>query len=404
MRTIKKQRNTEACLLSQATDFVTILMTCPGYTASKRFVSTVDGVVRHDYNAGLLFKVFEPMPVGNITDLSELLTALESLPNCLVIRGAPRDAGYIGKWVRRTGSGIEGNFNTPPDGRHWVLIDFDKIVIPKRLSLKKSPDAVREYLVKLLPAEFHDATFHWSLSSSAGMGDSTKVSMHMWFWLLSPTPDSVLKAWAKDVNQRAGFKLVDPVLFQHVQAHYTAAPIFEGLPDPFPVRSGFVVKGQPSVALKCPPANNSISKRSTRSAKPAKGGAISGGSGFEYHLSLIGDHDGGEGFHNPVVSAVASYVATNGAEGTDTDALFDIVSTRVRSADASRHTRAEVEDRASRGHIMPAIESALRKFGAEPATRRKTKLYAGTPPHFNSQQISVAEARQQLDELANLGL
>ena len=36
MGTIKKQRNTEACLQSQATDFVTILMTCPGYTASKR--------------------------------------------------------------------------------------------------------------------------------------------------------------------------------------------------------------------------------------------------------------------------------------------------------------------------------------------------------------------------------
>ena len=402
MGTIKKQRNTEACLLSQATDFVTILMTCPGYTASKRFVSTVDGVVKHDYNAGLLFKVFEPMPVGNITDLSELLTALESWSSCLVIRGAPRDAGYIGKWVRRKGSGMEGNFHTPPDGRHWVLIDFDKIVIPKRLSLKKSPVAAREYLVKLLPAEFHDATYHWSLSSSAGMGDPTKVSMHLWFWLLSPTPDSVLKAWAKDVNQRAGLKLVDPALFQHVQAHYTAAPIFEGLPDPFPVRSGFEVKSQPFVDLKLPPASAGISTRSTRSAEPANGGATSGGSGFEYHLSLIGDQAGGEGFHSPIVSAVASYVATNGTDGTDIEALYDLVRAAVLAADASRHDAAYIEHMASRAHIVSAIESALKKFGAQPVGRRKAKLHTGIQPHFKAQPVSVAEAQRQIAALAQL--
>ena len=403
MGTINKQRNTEACLLSQAPDFVTILMTCPGYTASKRFVRTVDGIVKNDYNAGLLFKVFEPMPVGNITDLSELLTALESWPSCLVIRGAPRDASYIGRWVRRRGSGMEGNFHTPPDGRHWVLIDFDKIDIPKRLSLKKSPVAVREYLVKLLPAEFHDATYHWSLSSSAGMGNPAKVSMHLWFWLLSPTPDSVLKTWAKLVNERAGFKLVDHLLFQHVQPHYIAAPTFEGLPDPFPARSGFEVKGQQFVDLKLPPVNaNLTTGAAVRTPKTGTRCATSGGSGFEARLTLIGDNPGGEGFHAPVVAAVASYVATHGAEGTDIDALYDLVRAAVLAADASRHDAAYIEHMASREHIVSAIESALKKFGAQPVGRRKAKLHTGIQPHFKAQPVSVAEAQRQISALAQL--
>ena len=66
--------------------------------------------------------------------------------------------------------------------------------------------------------------------------------MHIWFWLAKPVPDSALKIWAADLNTTAGVTLIDPALFQHVQAHYTAAPIFDGVDDPFPVRSDMVEK------------------------------------------------------------------------------------------------------------------------------------------------------------------
>ena len=53
-------------------------------------------------------------------------------------------------------------------------------------------------------------------------------------------------------NARAGMKLIDPALFNDVQAHFTAAPVFEGLVDPFSVRSGLVRKEVDEVALKLP--------------------------------------------------------------------------------------------------------------------------------------------------------
>ncbi|HHW4679760.1 MAG TPA: phage/plasmid primase, P4 family, partial [Xylella sp.] len=59
---------------------------------------------------------------------------------------------------------------------------------------------------------------------------------HVWFWLATPCTSEQLKAWAAS----CGLK-VDTSVFNAVQIHYTAAPVFEaGVCDPVPVRSGFV--------------------------------------------------------------------------------------------------------------------------------------------------------------------
>ena len=363
-----------SCRQGNAQDAITILMTAPGHTASKRFVKTATGVEKIGFNAGLYFGVMEPQVVGDIYGLSDVLMAIEPYPNMLVIRGLPANDAFVGNGVRRTGSGDVGNFFTPPAGHHWILIDFDKIKIPKCLSLKRNPVAVCEHLVGLLPAEFHSASYHWQLSSSAGMGEPDEVSMHIWFWLMRPVPDQDLKAWGAAVNDKVGYKLIDTALFQHVQAHYTAAPLFEGMPDPFATRSGLHTKTQDAVDLVLPEAM----------AQPARGTVGSGvsltraasGAGFEYHLSRIGDHPGGDGFHGPIVAAVASYVATHGEDGTDREALYQAVRERVLSADARNHDPVYIEHMASREHIESAIESAIRKYGAAPA-RRKASLHEG---------------------------
>lgn len=383
-------------------DFATILMTAPGYTASKRFVRTASGIEKVDFNAGTWFKVMVPQAVADIVSLSEVLTAIEAFPNMLIIRGAPAEQAYIGAWKRRKGSGDEGNFFTPPAGRSWVLIDFDKIEIPKHLSLQRDSVEVCEYLIGLLPAEFHNVSYHWQMSSSAGIGDPRRVSMHIWFWLTKPVPDESMNAWAKHVNdqaRRAGkatSNIVDPSLFQHVQPHYTAAPIFEGMPNPFPKRSGLRAKKQDAVDLILPataPRSAPIRTANTRTVS----GTASDGSGFVYHLSRIGDHPGGDGFHAPIVAAAASYVSTHGAEGTDAEVLFEIISAAVLAADATHHSRADIESRASREHILPAICSALKKFGAA-----RSKLHTDCAPHFSSDPISAAAATQRLEDLAKL--
>jgi hypothetical protein len=119
-----------------------------------------------------------------------------------------------------------------------------------------------------------------------------------------------------------------------------------------------------------------------------------GGSGFDYHLSQIGDQPGGDGFHMPIVQAAASYVSEHGTEGTDIDLLLSIIQQRVLNADASKHSRREVEDRGSRDHIMSAITSALHKYGDSANQRRKSRRLVGLTPEAldGYQDIAIIQA------------
>ena len=389
------------CVQRRSVDYVTVLATDNRHSASKRFVKTANVVVKHSYNAGYYFGLLQPQPVTDIFSLSDVLTALEDFPRCLVIRGAPTDTADIGSWTRRTGSNEVGNFFTPAEGRRWILIDLDKIALPQRLSLTTDPVAAREHLVRLLPAAFQNTTYHWQFSSSAGMGDPSTVSMHLWFWLVQPATDSDLKAWAKHVNEQAGYKLVDPALFQHVQAHYTAAPIFEGMADPFPVRSGLERKTNDSAELVLPTPMATRVRNTT--AKPSSQ-RNADGKGYDYHLSRIGDHPGGEGFHAPIVAAAASYVGTHGKDGTDVEVAYKLISNAVVAADATHHDAAYIEHMASREHIVPAIASAVRKFGDQPAARRKASLHSGVAPHYSGQTISATDAQTCLIKIAKRGI
>lgn len=391
-----------------ARDKVTVLMVAEGHRANKRFVKSATGVEKHNFSAGRLFETSE-ITVDDIEQMSALLTFLEAQPRLLIIRGQPAFAAVTRKMHPRTSSVLNPTFMAAPEGRRWALIDFDKTPLPPYLKLKhqaKSIDRVCDYLVSLLPLEFQDATFHWQLSSSAGMSEESVVSMHLWFWLAAPVTDDAMKSWARSVNEGAGRQLIDPSLFQCVQAHYTAAPEFDGLDDPFPTRSGLRKKACDEVRLNLPqpakpgPRTRVGSRKAAFTTANARSGA-----GFDFCLSLIGDHPGGEGFHGPTVSAAASYVSEHGAEGTDVEHLYGLLRDAVLSAyaDPMHHDAATVEQRASREHIMPMIESALAKFGDVPRARRKARLIEGAPPHFNGNVVSVEEAQTLLQKFATRG-
>lgn len=364
-------------------DEVTVLTCGARYGASKRVTKGSDGApVVSGYNAGALFAVGR-RPVTGITELSALLLELEGLPSAFVIRGAPV-SDLPEAAVRRK----KVNFRTPESGRDWVMIDLDKIVLPDGLDLARNTTAVIEHLVELLPPEFRTVTYHYQLSSSAGLGDPRKISAHLWFWLAEPCPDEKLKRWAKAVNKRAGYKLIDPALFNDVQAHYMAAPIFENVANPFPVRSGLVKKGHDAVSIKYieAPAAPSL---------PASGG-FEPGPGFEGWLTKIGDHPGGEGFHEPIIRAIASYVAEHGRDGTDTEELFRAVSTRVLKADRSKHEEIYVAHMAGRDHITPAIAGALEKYGDIPVSQRRSRLTSNVTPVEMPRSLPREEAYKEL--------
>jgi hypothetical protein len=388
---------------SQSLDTVTVLWTAPGKLATKQFSKSSPGEATtvKSYDAGFLYSVAEPVGVNSIEELSTVLTFIEKHPRAFIIRGAPVSGNIIGKDVTRTGSGqgdgFEGNFKTPVQGRHFLEIDVDKFVLPKGWRLNRaSIGKICQHIVHLLPPEFHDVSYHWQLSSSAGVFDNTKVSAHFWFWLARPVPDTALKAWARHVNSVAGIPLIDASLFQHVQPHYTAAPIFTGMPDPFPTRSGLVTKNSDSVDLQLAPPDVAICAPASVSNASFK---TCRGQGFHYFLGQIGDHPGGDGFHGPIVQAAASYVAENGADGTDIQVLHSAIRQRVLNADASKHSPADVADRASDAQIGSAIDSAMRKFGNSANQRRKSRRIEGLMPHFQGDYQDVNTIQRSLDAI-----
>lgn len=364
---------------------LTVLMSRDG-TASKRIEMLEDGSVEiKDFNAGTYFS-FSTHALGDILDLAAALEELGRQPRMLVIRGVPVQGLDPDGFQQR----LNINFETPAVGQRWLMVDVDKIARPATLRAPLDAAATREYVISLLPKEFHDATYYWQLSSSAGFKDPSKISIHLWFWLDRPIPDAELKRWAKHVNNAAGYKLVDPALFQHVQAHYTAAPVFDGVADPFPTRSGLERKDKDDVSIELPQVTSvkRAAKRSGIKLEPAVG--------FEGWLARIGDHKGGDGFHEPIIRAAASYVATNGVDGTDIEALYERIRETVLTADRTGHDNAYVDHMASREHIVAAIEGAITKFGEGGNARRKAKRVDGVPPYYPTESVPAASAFESL--------
>lgn len=131
------------------------------------------------------------------------------------------------------------------------MIDIDALPCPAGID-PVSPEA-REHVIAQLPPEFHRASYFYQWSSKAGLKPEL-IKLHVWFWLDRPIADEELKLWAQAWNAHVGFTLVDPALYDPVQAHYVASPQFIGLEDPVLVRSGLVRKAQDVVALRLPEA------------------------------------------------------------------------------------------------------------------------------------------------------
>lgn len=385
-----------ATLTTTNPDYLTVLFTLPGHFASKTITRNVDGRIDiQDFNAGLYFGVLDLPPIGDIHALSNYLTQLETIPNALVIRGQPLSHLPPGTPVFRR----KVNFQSPERGHHWVMIDIDKYPLPKRLSSKRNDPAVIAYLVTKLPKEFHDATYHWAFSSSAGIKNHDTVSAHLWFWLAEPVSDTELTRWGHFVNDGAGRKLIDIALFRDVQPHFTASPRIVGMADPLPKRSGLCQKTLDAVALILPPARTQTKRGTSLTPSASRSGHTATNPedvGFEKRLARIGDHPGGQGFYQPLLNAAASYVATYGEQGTDVEALFVTLHNAAMAADRRHHTLEQVEHRASREQIMPMIESAISKFGQDDRPRTKSRLIKGIEPYYKANPISSDEATRQI--------
>lgn len=371
-------------------DFVSVLR-CESGLAAKRWILDRHGGQPRlvNYSAGRWFEV-ETVEICGIRELSALLTRLEHDTRALVIRGELLP-GVDPRRVRRLKHRI-GNvgpfFAEPAGGRRWLLIDFDKVPIPAHDDLIDDPEGAVEYLVSLLPDGFRDVSYHWQLSSSAGMGAADVLSAHVWFWLDRPVTETELKGWSATIDAP-----VDAHLFQTVQPHYTAAPIFDaGVRDPLPRRSGLQLGTEDAVQLVIPePAPRHSSSGST-----GGGDGLHAAAGFEAKLALLGNGEGLAGFHEPLLTAVWAYVREQGSDGTNAEAL----KARLREAIDAAPKRPGRDDDIARYRsdrfLDDLIAGALDKWGRARAEREANAAAMAMPPHWPTAPLPLPEAVELL--------
>ena len=289
-----------------------------------------------------LFFYCEPEKVGTLEELSSLLLVLETDPKRVIIRGRLVDGvDPTLPLRRRIHDAVRPILEAPyvDQALSWLMIDMDKQQLPSGIDLLAQPLDAIDYLIAQLPQEFHDCTFHYQLSSSAGVFNTSEVSAHLFFWLKEPATSAKLKPWADALNRQR--KLIDASLFNTIQAHYTSKPIFpDGFTDPFEGRrSGLIRKNKDAVQIDY---NIVEVEKNRRTSHPQKSFERSGG--YENILSQLGDGRGGDGFHQPLLRATSSYVATEGGETAEStrEALKDDLRDRIDAADQAKHTHQEI--------------------------------------------------------------
>lgn len=220
-------------------DSLTVLHSVGDLYATKRLRRTKDGKIQNrSYGNAKNFRV-RIITVADFPALCAELGELVREPSAFVIRGAPLpgiNLNHTRRLVHRDRkTGDEATLAAA--SHHWFAIDLDHIAAGPLVDPATDPADAVEFLVGLLPGELADASCWWQFTSSQGLpGYEGLISARLWFWSETPLTDAELTRWAKAVNRTA--HLIDPCLYRGVQAHYIAAPIFEGWTDPLPQRSG----------------------------------------------------------------------------------------------------------------------------------------------------------------------
>jgi hypothetical protein len=332
---------------------------------------------------------FHSAPVNDLTDLLTALQVLETDPHAFVIRGKPVTGVVNGSLVRRTLAKNGGFFEEDPLGKRWFMADVDKQAVPDGLSLPGDLDAMRGYIISLLPEELRDASYIYQWSSSTGVHSWKVASLHAFFWLATPLTDSDLEDWAiyHQWLDPAKGKLIDPATLRTVQPNYTARPIFTGMDDPLGERrSGFHQGDRDAVTLNLPPSGfnrqralaeirarnqaaqagvtlqvkalpvGTMTPRQSNYVTPA---SVSAGSRYLAHLFEIGDDR--QGFHEPILRAVASYAMS--AERPDPNVIKGAVRKFIKNAKVNE-ARADVAYYKSDEYLDRIYAEAVSKYSS----------------------------------------
>jgi len=202
---------------------MTILRAAPGGRATKKFTATE--VL--PYSVGEYVSAHGRAAVG-LPGLYRLLGKVSRDPRAFVVRGVPREGANLERMNRRYLADPErGAPDMVAADQRWLCVDLDGIENPGL----SDPDERAAHLIKQLPLAFWAAGHVVQWSASAGRDGWKMLKAHVWFVLDRP---AYCKSWKAYWTARMaeGWGPVDHCLYQAVQPHYTADPIFEGVADP----------------------------------------------------------------------------------------------------------------------------------------------------------------------------
>jgi hypothetical protein len=206
---------------------------------------------------------------SNIHELSEVLRELAIDKQSFVIAGNVKEGvGAITNRLLR---------NKPAEGRmaniqevpvRWANLDVDELPLP--FDIRENPEAAAKYVLAEIARVWPGVdrvSVVVQFSNSAGQPGKEKLAkMHVWVILTKAHLPSDMRRVIDQLNinyreltgiKDKKFKLIDPAVFNAVQPHYTASPIFrDGATDPMPTRL-LVLPGEQDF-LELPPLSESL--------------------------------------------------------------------------------------------------------------------------------------------------
>jgi hypothetical protein len=393
-------------------DFVTILTAKGGRRATKLIIWRQDlGFPEiRPYDNMRTFSAIEEK-VSGIADLAALLERISVSPSAFIVRGRVSEGVDRNRMLRRVRArgrdGLAEPATLEAAAHYWIPIDFDALPCPDGLDAVHESDQTVEYAVSKLPEAFHRTTCRWAFTSSQGFKPG--INLRLFFWADRPLSDEELKAWLAERVPAAGQLRtkwprrwpLDPALFNPAQPIYTAAPIIVGMADTVPVRSGLWVGDRDLVIPQ------TIAKMRGDSAGGEPVTAKLPGTreshdrdrciGYEYYRPRIGDHEGGDGFFVPLKSAVASYIARNGANA-DTDWLRDDLARAIREAPCDRaiHSSDYIEARIR--DLVTLIQAIVELHRASEASRQQQECEPTYPAPLPTVIDAEERFRRALEE------
>ncbi len=224
-------------------DTITILQTAARQPIAKVYSLNKNGELVKDTKAEVKHFEFSEWDVDNIDELAAALRQIEQHPTWCVIRGEIReqykDAITVNRRCNENVDGIKPAWQMNQDGHHWICVDLDNIPLELARNHKEA--------LRLLPECFWNSSYYYQYSAGHNLPNETGEivsKMHLWFWNVRKYTDFEFRRWATEWNStnanRFGLSsIIDASLFNPVQIHFTAFPIFRGgAVDPVPKRSG----------------------------------------------------------------------------------------------------------------------------------------------------------------------